>query len=104
VTVNTSQSVPSTQVVSSAVAPAIPLPAQVVEDPLVGLSVPEEGVEAKAGKASAKDRVRKNVTLNFKLKGIALPDNSAEILFGHKTGVLLPNFLWPGKPLCRASY
>jgi hypothetical protein len=68
------------------VAPAIPLPAQVVEDPLVGLSVPEEGVEAKAGKASAKDRVRKNVTLNFTLKGVALLGKRAEILFGHKPG------------------
>jgi hypothetical protein len=76
----------------------------VVEEPLAGVRVPEEGVEAKAGKASAKEMVRKNVTLNFKLKGIALPGNSVEILFGHKTGVLLPNFLWPGKPLCRASY
>ena len=90
VTVNMSQSVPSTQVVSSVVAPAIPPPDQVVDEPLAGVKVPEGGVEAMAGKPSAKDRARKNVILSlkfegsFKLQGTALLENSAEIV-GHKT-------------------
>jgi hypothetical protein len=45
--VYTSQSVPSTQVVSSVVAPAIPLPAQVAEEPFTGFRVLEDGVDAK---------------------------------------------------------
>jgi hypothetical protein len=98
--VNTSQSVPSTQVVSSVVAPAIPPPDHVVEEPLTGVRVPEEGVEAKAGKTSAKDRARKNVTLSlkfegsFKFEGIALLESSAEVV-GHKTASP-SEFLWPG--------
>jgi hypothetical protein len=42
-----SQSVPSTHVVSSVVAPAIPLPAQVAEEPFTGFRVLEDGVAAK---------------------------------------------------------
>src|ERR1700731_1131148 len=80
--VNTSQSVPSTQVVSSVVAPPIPLPAQVVEEPLEGLRVPEVGVEAKAGKARAHIAAR-NINLSFKLEGTALLGNNVEI-DGHK--------------------
>ena len=80
--VNTSQSVPSTQVVSSVVAPPIPLPAQVVEDPLEGLRVPEVGVEAKTGNATAQDRAARNINLSFKFEGTALLGN-AEI-DGHK--------------------
>jgi len=44
--VYTSQSVPSTQVVSSVVAPAMPLPAQVAEEPFTGFRVLEDGVAA----------------------------------------------------------
>jgi hypothetical protein len=44
--VYTSQSVPSTQVVSSVVAPAIPPPAQEAEEPFTGFRVLEGGVEA----------------------------------------------------------
>jgi hypothetical protein len=49
--VYTSQSVPSTQVVSSVVAPAIPLPAQVAEEPFTGFRVLEDGVAAKTSVA-----------------------------------------------------
>jgi hypothetical protein len=42
-----SQSVPSTQVVSSVVAPAIPLPVQVAEEPFTGFKELEDGVAAK---------------------------------------------------------
>ena len=83
VTVNTSQSVPSTQVVSSVVAPAIPLPAQVVEEPPTGLSVPEEGVDAEAGNTRAKDIATRIIVLRFQFEGTALLGNSAEI-DGHK--------------------
>ena len=81
--VNTSQSVPSTQVVSSVVAPAMPLPAQVVDEPLTGVRVPEEGVEAKAGKTRAQHIARKNITFSFKFEVLALLGNSANI-DGHK--------------------
>jgi hypothetical protein len=100
--VNMSQSVPSTQVVSSVVAPPIPLPAQVVEEPLRGLSVPEEGVEAKAGKMNAKDRARKKVTLSFKFEGIALSGGCAETI-GHKSASSF-RFLMARKPLRRSPY
>jgi hypothetical protein len=83
VTVNTSQSVPSTQVVSSVVAPAIPLPVQAAEELLTGVSVPEEGVDAKAGKTRAQDIATRSITLNFKFEGTALLGNSAETV-GHK--------------------
>jgi hypothetical protein len=83
VIVNTSQSVPSTQVVSSVVAPAIPLPAQVVEEPLEGLSVPEVGVDPKAGKTNAQLMATRSITLKFKFKGLALLRGSADI-DGHK--------------------
>jgi hypothetical protein len=52
--VYTSQSVPSTQVVSSVVAPAIPLPAQVAEEPFTGFRVLEDGVAAKTRVAKHK--------------------------------------------------
>ena len=81
--VNTSQSVPSTQVVSSVVAPAIPLPAQVAEEPLTGLSVPEVGVDAKAGNTNAQHMATRSITLKFKFEGLALLGNSANI-DGHK--------------------
>jgi len=83
VTVNTSQSVPSTQVVSSVVAPAIPLPAQVVEEPLEGLRVPEVGVEAGAGNTIAQQITARNINLSFKFEGKALLGNRPEI-DGHK--------------------
>jgi hypothetical protein len=83
VMVNTSQSVPSTQVVSSVVAPPIPLPAQVVEEPLEGPRVPEVGVDAKAGNTSAQHIATRNISLSFNFEETALLGNSAEI-DGHK--------------------
>jgi hypothetical protein len=83
VTVNTSQSVPSTQVVSSVVAPATPLPAQVVEEPLAGLKVPDEGLDAKAGKTSAQHIDRRNIDFSFQFEGVTLLGSGAEI-DGHK--------------------
>src|SRR5438046_2641752 len=53
-----SQSVPSTQVVSSVVTPAMPLPAQFTVDPFTGPSVTEDGVAAKARLVS-RERVAK---------------------------------------------
>jgi hypothetical protein len=60
------------------VAPPIPLPAQVVEEPLAGFRVPEVGVEAKTGKARAHIAAT-NINLSFKFEGKALLGNSAEI-------------------------
>ena len=72
----------------------MPLPAQVVDEPLTGVRVPEEGVEAKAGKTRAQHIARKNVTFSFKFEAIALLGNSAKIV-GHNRA---PSFrsLWPG--------
>ena len=83
VSVKTSQSVPSTQVVSSVVAPATPLPAQVVEEPLAGLKVPDEGFDAKAGKTSTQHRDRRNIDFSFQFEGVTLLGSGAEI-DGHK--------------------
>ena len=87
--VYTSQSVPSTQVVSSVVAPAMPLPDHVAEEPLAGLRVLEEGFDAKAGKTSEHEIASRNIILNFNFEGlnfsfegIALLGCSAEIV-GH---------------------
>jgi len=49
---------------SSVVAPAIPLPAQVADEPLAGLRVPEEGVDAEVGKTSAQNTATRNITLS----------------------------------------
>jgi hypothetical protein len=84
VTVNASQSVPSTQVVSSVVAPAIPLLAQADEEPLTGPRVPEEGVEAEAGKTKAQSIATRDMILSLKFKRITLFGNNAELL-GHTT-------------------
>jgi hypothetical protein len=68
------------------VAPAIPLPAQVVEEPLTGLRVPEEGVDAEAGKTNAQDIATRNISVSFKLEfslrfeAIALLGSGAEIV------------------------
>ena len=102
VMVNTSQSVPSTHVVSSVVAPPIPLPAQGVEEPLEGLRVPEVGVEAEAGKTSAQHIPTRKINLSFKFEGTALLGNNAEI-DGHKDASP-SRFLMGGELLCRASY
>src|SRR5436305_5383839 len=56
--VKMSQSVPSTQVVSSVVIPAMPFPAQFTVAPLTGPSVAEDGVAAKARLVS-RERVAK---------------------------------------------
>src|SRR5436305_15193097 len=56
--VKMSQSVPSTQVVSSVVTPAMPFPAQFTVDPFTGPSVTEDGVAAKARLVS-RERVAK---------------------------------------------
>jgi hypothetical protein len=74
-----------------------------MDEPLAGVKVPEGGVEAKAGKTSAKDRARKNVTLSFKFvasfkfERVALLENSSKVVdtkprllptfFGQKTAL-----------------
>ena len=70
-----------------------------MDEPLAGVKVPEGGVEAKAGKTSAKDRARKNVTLSFKFVGsfkferVALLENSSKIVV-YKTASP-SEFFWP---------
>jgi hypothetical protein len=84
------------------VAPAIPLPAQVVEEPLEGVRVPEEGVDAKAGKTRAPERATRTNSLSFKFEGIALLSGSADTV-GPK--VASPSrFSMAKKLLCRLPY
>jgi hypothetical protein len=80
----------------------MPLPAQVVDEPLTGVRVPEEGVEAKAGKTRAQHIARKNVTFSFKFEVIALLSNSAKIV-GHKRPPSFRIFV-AGKLLCSSPY
>src|SRR5437870_3866583 len=62
--VKISQSVPSTQVVSSVVTPPMPLPAQFTVEPLMGPNVAEDGVDAKARLASnARAASQTNLTI-----------------------------------------
>ena len=80
----------------------MPLPAQVVDEPLTGVRVPEEGVEATAGRTRAQHIARQNVTFSFKFEVIALLGNSAKIV-GHKRAPSFRIFV-ARKLLCRSPY
>jgi hypothetical protein len=75
----------------------MPLPAQVVEEPLTGLTVPEEGVDAKAGKTNAQHIATSSIILNFKYTGTALFGNSVGIVDTRMRPPL--DFWWAGTPL-----
>jgi hypothetical protein len=50
---------------------------------LTGLRVPEEGVDAKAGKTSTVDIASRNIILSFEFEGIVQSGSNAD-KFGHK--------------------
>src|SRR5437588_6973226 len=70
--VKMSQSVPSTQVVSSVVTPAMPLPAQLTVAPLTGPSVADDGVEARARLVSKHRAARERRARTPNLHAVAL--------------------------------
>jgi hypothetical protein len=62
---------------------------------LTGVSAPEEGVDAKAGKTRAQDIATRSITRNFKFEGTARLGNSVETV-GHKDASSFQDFWWAG--------